>query len=492
MHELTAVHYDESTIALAQAYDDVPYVGSPNPTSHPDHLRVIATLHGLNATPVMACRVLELGCGDGANLLPIAAAFPNATFVGCDLAARPLVRAQRIARDLGLSNVEWLQQDFCSLAPDLGTFDYIIAHGLYSWITPTVRAHLLPVIARHLAPRGVAFVSYNAYPGCHVRQAAWEMLGYHTRHINDWPAKLAAAREFIALMAEPAKTHEPNDEAIRSEMRELRERSDSLLCHDDLGEPNDPVYFHEFAADAERSGLAFFAEADLSSSVGAGVAPKVRDALAAMDRLTREQYLDFVRLRRYRESLLCFAGAPFRSEMDPTRLVGLYAYASTRLLRAGLDRCRVDDVDGHALEELLLARWPHAVAVAELSQWHFQRNAQRRDAGTIEEVVIRLLASASINLRFHAPTLVTAGGTFPVVFPPARCAAPDHDVLPNVYHEGVRINALVTRRLVELLDGHHDRAELAAAVGGPYADAQGAAQLELTLAGLAAKALLVA
>lgn len=484
---------DASTAALTRAYDDVAYLGSPNAASHPDHLRTIATLFGMDAAPVATCRVLELGCGDGANLIPIAAMFPGATLIGCDVATQPLARAQRMVNELRLSNVTLLRQDLCSLSPDLGTFDYIIAHGLYSWIPPAVRAQLLPLIARHLAARGIAFVSYNAYPGCHVRQAMREMLRYHTRHIEDWPAKLVAARELIALASEPANPHEPGDEAIRAEWQKLGERTDSLLCHDDLGEPNDPVYFHEFVADAERSGLAFLAEADLGSFVGGEVAPRVRDALAAMDRMAREQYLDFMRLRRYRESLLCHAGASFRSELEPASAAGLYAFASTRLLRSGLDACEEGDVAGHALKEYLLARWPHAVRVTELSEWHAQNRVRRRDTDeTIEALVVRLFAAASVSLRFHAPLLATGEESCPIAFAPARCAARDREVLPNVYHEGVRINARATRRLVELLDGNRSRAELADAVGGPYAGAQGAAQLELSLAGLAAKAMLVA
>jgi SAM-dependent methyltransferase len=493
MHDSHSAVSHGSIDALARAYDDVPYVGRPNATSHPEHLRVIATLYGLDAAPVFTCRVLEVGCGDGANLLPMAATFPDAMFVGCDVAAQPLARAGQMAGELGLANVRLLRQDFCSLPADLGTFDYVIAHGLYSWIRPEARAQLLPLIARRLAPRGVAFVSYNAYPGCHVRQAVWELLKHHTRNLSAWPAKLAAARELIALMAEPAPTHEAADEAIRGEFRQLVGRADALLCHDDLGEPNDPVYFHEFVADAKRSGLAFLAEADLSSIAGPELAPRVRDALAGMNGLAREQYLDFVRLRRYRESLLCHADTPFRTEIDSARAADLYAYASTRLLTFGLDAQPKSDADAYALKELLLACWPRAFSVAELSPWHMERNASGRDAGeTVEALVIRLFAAASINLRFHAPAVATGGGALPVAFAPARCAVRDHDFLPNVYHEGVRIEAPAARRLLELLDGQHSRAELAAAVGGPYAGVLGGAQLEAALAGLASMAMLVA
>jgi hypothetical protein len=319
------------------------------------------------------------------------------------------------------------------------------------------------------------------------------MLRHHTRHIRGGRAKLAAARELIALVSEPAKTHDPVDEAIREEVRRLGERTDALLYHDDLAEPNTPVYFHEFAADAARSGLGFLAEADLSSLMAAEVTADVRRTVAAMDRLEREQYLDFVRLRRYRESLLCHAELAVVPEIEATRATDLHAYASTRLLASGLDAANGADEDGHALKELLVARWPHAIRVADLHESLAQRGYLRSGAEeSIKALAVRLFAAGSINLRFHAPPLATAAGTHPAVFPPARCAARDHDVLPNVYHEGVRILDPAVRSLVQSLDGRHNRRELAEAVGGRYAGALGAARLEESLAGLAGMAMLVA
>ena len=152
--------------ALLRAYNDVAYTSHPDFATHPDHLATVATLLGLDVAPVATCRVLELACGDGTNLLPVAAALPNATFVGIDFAARPVARAQRMASDLGLANVRLLQRDLRELPADLGTFDYVIAHGLYSWVPADVRAHVLPLIARHLAPQGVAFVSCNPAACC--------------------------------------------------------------------------------------------------------------------------------------------------------------------------------------------------------------------------------------------------------------------------------------------------------------------------------------
>src|SRR5207249_9541655 len=106
-----------------------------------------------------------------------------------------------MARDLGLANIRLLELDLRELPDDLGRFDYIIAHGLYSWIPVDVRVHVMPLIARHLAPNGVSFVSYNTLPGCHLRRVVWDMCKYHTRDIADKPAQVAAARAPLNLVA---------------------------------------------------------------------------------------------------------------------------------------------------------------------------------------------------------------------------------------------------------------------------------------------------
>jgi hypothetical protein len=201
-----------------------------------------------------------------------------------------------------------------------------------------------------------------------------------------------------------------------------------------------------------------------------------------------------VRLRRFRESLLCHTDVAFLPDVDPARVATMCAYASTRLLGSDRDAGVGDanDKAGRAVEDLLLARWPFAVPGTELLQWGERHPSLWRDAGeSLAAVAVRLFARASINLRFHAPALVAVGGTHPVAFAPARCAVRDCDIVPNVYHEGVNVKAPAARQLLALLDGHHDRAAIAAAVGGPYAGSDGAAQLEAALAALGSMAMLV-
>ena len=145
-----------------------------------------------------------------------------------------------MAADLGLSNISLRAADLRDLGPDEGEFDYIFAHGLYSWIPADVRDRLLAVCRERLAPQGVAFVSYNVYPGRYPRQMIREILLYHTRAIEDPAQRIAEARRLLSQI-----DHE--------EAKHVMEHSDDGLFHDDLAPINDPVWFHEFAAHARTA-----------------------------------------------------------------------------------------------------------------------------------------------------------------------------------------------------------------------------------------------
>ena len=495
MPETSSTELERDNEALVKAYNDLAYTSYPDATSHPDRLATIGTLLGLDVAPVATCRVLELACGDGTNLVPIAATLPGATFVGFDFAERPIARAQRMARDLGLSNIRLMQLDLREVPADLGSFDYIIAHGLYSWIPAEVRAHVMPLIARHLAPAGVAFVSYNTLPGCHMRRAAWEMLKYHTRKIADKSAKLAAARSFMALVSEPVQGDHASEEAMRAEIRDVGESPDAKLAHDDMSEPNNPVYFHEFAADAARAGLTFLAEARMNSMMGAGLAPSVRQALGKLDRLTREQYLDFVYFRRFRQSLLCHSNALSSFVVQPPRALGMHAIPSLDLRRAATPEPKPDaDADSRALQAYLLARWPISVPVAELADWR-HRTLPAAGEGLshrpIELLLAELFVAGLVDLRTMPFSAVATLGEHPEAFAAARWINREQDVIPNLYHEALRHQDPVGRKLLDLLDGTRTREELMAAVGGPLSGPDGRAKLEKALTKLAREALLV-
>ena len=135
-------------------YDAVRYPTYPRIETHPDRLAAVATLYGMTPAPVTRCRVLEIGCGDGGNLAPMAYFLPESRFFGVDLAGAAIASGSATIRDLKLRNIELSESDFRDLDVSGGPFDYIVAHGLYSWIPPDARDRLLAICRALLAPQG--------------------------------------------------------------------------------------------------------------------------------------------------------------------------------------------------------------------------------------------------------------------------------------------------------------------------------------------------
>jgi SAM-dependent methyltransferase len=231
------------------SYDEVPYDSKAFTETHPDRLATVATLFGMQPQKVEQCRVLELGCADGANLIPMAAGLPESTFVGIDLSSRQVGDGQAVIAQLGLKNIELRTASILNINESEGVFDYIICHGVYSWVPPEVQEHILTICRQNLAPAGVAYVSYNTYPGWHVRRMVRDLLCYHARRSPDPLEQVRQARAFIeflgqAVVVDPTSTY---SSTIRGAAEALRQRSDSYFLHEYLEEHNEPLYFHQFA-----------------------------------------------------------------------------------------------------------------------------------------------------------------------------------------------------------------------------------------------------
>ena len=488
-----------SRAAIADSYEAVAYEAKPNPVSHPDHLAAIAAMFGLEAPDAGHARVLEVGCSDGANLLPVAAALPDSRCVGCDLAPTAIRLAREATAALGLGNVEWFACDFRELPAARGPFDYIIAHGVYSWVPPPVRDALFGLAARRLAPNGVLFVSYNVFPGGHTRRAVSEILRHHTAKLPALRDKLAAARELAALLAEAGTTHDAADAAIQVELRRTAGMTDSELAHDVIADPNDSVYFHEFAAHAGRHGLAYLAEAAPVMMGPAGLGANVRAYLSRLDRLAREQYVDFARLRRFRQSLLCRADAPTDFVLKPSRMAPLFAIASTPLVRAA-NEGRLPDGTGdphvrlrRSIFERLVAAAPAAVPVAELARGT-GAPVGVGSTPSVEAALLEAWISGFVQLRTKPLPATPTLSARPEVFALARWQAGTREGVTNLCHETIRFTDPVARTLLTLLDGTRDRDGLisALATDGALGDASAVAmRVDDTLASFARFGLLI-
>lgn len=461
--------HDTTNAALAQRYDSVPYAALPLPVTHPDRMGAVATVLGMTPPPPAHARVLEVGCSDGGNLIPMALTLPAAKFVGCDLSGSAIATGRALAGALDLRNVELVQGDLAQLDPALGDFDYIIAHGVYSWVAAPVRDALFALAAGRLAPNGLLYVSYNALPGCRVRQAAFDVLHYHVDALPDAVQRMTEARRLARILGGTSATLHAADEALRAEFRAIAASSDSELCHDTLAVPNDPVYFHEFAAHAARHGLAFLAEAELHTMSAAGLSPEARELLAPMAAAAREQYIDFVRLRRFRQSLLRRQGAAVEPAGRAARILQMHVSADAPLLQAAAagtlaDLGRALDPQGSravtAMLEAIARRAPAASAVAELALPALPRplDALLTDAFVANVVVLHL----------HPPPIATGGSTRPVASPLARWETRLREDVTTLKHARIRIADPNARRLLALLDGTRDHAALATAMFGAF------------------------
>ncbi|HEX8810645.1 MAG TPA: class I SAM-dependent methyltransferase, partial [Terracidiphilus sp.] len=185
---------------MTNSYDAVAYPGFAFPNTHPDRLAAMAIAHGLKPPPIANSRVLEIGCGEGSNLIPMAYAMPGAHFTGFDLAHLPIERGQHRIQELGLTNIRLFEADILTVGSELGQFDYIIAHGVYAWVPEPVRNRLMALISELLAPNGIAFLSYNALPGCYLRRIARDAMFFRTEGMDDPEQRAAVGVEFLKFL----------------------------------------------------------------------------------------------------------------------------------------------------------------------------------------------------------------------------------------------------------------------------------------------------
>jgi SAM-dependent methyltransferase len=447
------------------AYDEVPYTGHPYVDSHPERLATMATLFGMQPAPVERCRVLEIACGEAANLIPMAYALPGSEFVGFDLAARPIETGQRMTARLGLTNISLAHRDLADFPADAGTFDYIIAHGLYSWIPAEARDLLLALVARHLAPRGVAFVSYNVYPGCHVRRMVWEMLRFHTDHLGTSAERIAKAQALARLLAEGRTVEDPYTAFMKSELERFTARDAGFLIHDDLAEVNEPVYFHEFIAHAGRHRLQFLCEAELVAMAYGGLTREAQRTVDALDPLGREQYLDFLKCRRFRQTLLCHEDVAVARQLGPDK-VPTFRLSARRRVQVGdptaAPPLQGDEALPQAMLDALDDAAPGLLTLAELGM-----RVPGADGDYLRRLAWAAACAGAVQLHVHVPHLATTPGERPVASAVARAQLEHGDSVTSLRHDAVKLDDDVVRRLLPLLDGTRDLTALAAALDEP-------------------------
>jgi SAM-dependent methyltransferase len=465
----------EAIIArTALKYDLLPYQSKAFPQSQPARLGGIARVFGLDVAPLDNARVLELGCAAGGNIIPHAMRHPDSTFVGVDLARTQVAAGRaRIAR-LGLKNIEIHCQSFTEIGDELGSFDYIICHGVYSWVPSPVQQAIFQIIRARLSPLGVACVSYNVLPGWRMMQPLRDAFMLEIPDQLDSLARVAKARELLDFLKASTPGKGPYGDMLRGWADRLAELPDDYIAHEFLEETNAPSTVRDFAAGAARNGLGFLAECDLASMIlenyGDDVARQVR-ARSGNDLVESEQYLDLLSGRTFRQTLLIGSErmAQVNRALSPENLASLHflGQAGIRLERDGA-QCVVTDTLGRTLTanssavadgvERLIARFPSSSSLDDCAE--AIATPDREGRGELLDALYRM-ALAGMVMVVSAPVRAGTGtGERPEAIALARADA-NEGATTNLRHEPVALDP-ATRVLLPAMDGSRDRAALAA------------------------------
>jgi methyltransferase-like protein/2-polyprenyl-3-methyl-5-hydroxy-6-metoxy-1,4-benzoquinol methylase len=488
----------------ATTYDQVPYPSLSYAYTHPDRLATVARLMGMEVTPVEQCRVLELGCAGGGNLFPMAYTLPESEFVGIDSSKRQIDEGLAWLKEVALDNVTLKHMDILDVDDDMGQFDYIVAHGIFSWVPHRVQEKLLQVCKENLAPNGVAFVSYNTYPGWHMIGIVRGLMRYHTRGEADPQQRATRAREILDFFAQASS---PEDSAYGSFLRMYAEMLQSghkvndrtgnaFLLHDEMEEINQPYYFYEFAERAAEHGLQYLGEAQFRMMMTSNFAPEVTKKLNeyVQSVIDLEQYMDFLRNRTLRQTLLCHQNIELSRRLHPEQiqsfLVSSYAKPETeepdiqsttivKFLGADGSAIAMDHPASKAAMIHLAKAWPARVPFDTLldeARTHLGLSPgdddRDRDAQVLAANLFRAFGYSTelAQLHTYCPPMALTVRERPAVSPVARLQAQESALVTNLRHERVTLDDL-DRHLIQYLDGSRDQAELVRCLEeGPVAD----------------------
>jgi methyltransferase-like protein/trans-aconitate methyltransferase len=471
--------------ATVNPYDEIPYPSQPLPQTHPDRLATIARLFGMHPERIDRCRVLELGCGIGENLIPMADRHPQSSFVGIDYSQRQIDEGRKAIEALRLANIDLAHLSIMDVDEQLGVFDYIICHGVFSWVAHDVQERILAVCKSHLAPQGVAYVSYNTYPGWHLRGVVREMAWGASSPEQPARERLSRARrllEFLdAALAEESTAYSKH---VKLDVDFVLQQTDDYIFHEYFEEKNYPFYFHEFAARAATHHLQYLGDALLGTMFANNLGPTIEQNLLGIsnDTISIEQHMDALRNRCFRHTLMCHEEVSLDRNVALANLDGLYFAGQVQPERASCDlksttvekfvtpdRSAVTSPFPMIKAALyqLGALWPRGLSLDELissaaaclgTPGHAVP-VSFEDRQGVKKNLAQCLAAGLIEAHTEADSFVTTVSARPRASNLARLQAHGSHLVTNRRHDAVALDE-VSQNALQHLDGQHDRASL--------------------------------
>jgi methyltransferase-like protein/SAM-dependent methyltransferase len=474
------------------SYDQVPYPNDPFPQTHPDRIATLATLFGMNAAPVENCRVLELGTGRGANLLGMASSLPNSKFVGVELSKRQNDEAIQNAAAAGITNVEYKNMSISDIDSSFGEFDYIIAHGVFSWVPKEVQERMFEVCGKHLKPQGVAYISYNTYPGWHMRGMIRDMMNIHSGPFKDPIQRIQQSRALLDFLVKQCRQEStPYGMFLKQELDLLSKQSDNYLFHDHLEENNHPMYFTDFVKMFLPKGLRYLGEADFCVMLPSQFSPEAQQTLRniAPEQVQLEQYMDFLRNRMFRQSLLVRpevrpnytlqpeimkkfrVSSPLRPEKEKFEDVDLTPGTNESFKAADGRTLTSSDPVVKSAFVILAEEFPNSIPFEELcmrARKKLNKGEEVTSEHTTEDqlnlgkAILSAYATAFtavVDLHVWSPSFAMTLSEKPTASRLVRHLATVGNRVTNAFHQSVTLSDF-DRQLIQFLNGENDQKQL--------------------------------
>ena len=449
-------------------YDERPYTEHAYAETHPSRIAAVARLSRWTAPPVATAHILELGCGRGGNLLPMAAGLPRARLVGIDASTGQVDVARRIAGEAGLENVTFTRARFDAMEIEAGAYDYVICHGVLSWIPAQERAGLLERIARALRRGGVACVSFNVLPGWYDRLAARDWLRFSAAYLDGKVEGAVSSLAWLGSQLSPEHAHARR--LLDAVASRIGETGPTYAFHEYLAPEHHPLLVGAFLEEASAAGLAYLGDAIPATTALDLLPAAVRERALTLDPTAAQQLVDFVRQTSFRRALLVRAdqardATPAPAALDPAAIRSLRVASRLHPRQAGApgapqESFAYGDEVVH-VSDPATRRALHELASAAPGSLHFDEIAHRSLSSATPESLRGLaselfdvwLAPGALDLFDHELAVRSRAGERPAACPVARWHARHGGVVTNRLHEEVQIPDAIVRWVLAHLDG---------------------------------------
>lgn len=453
------------------SYDSLPYESYPFARTHPDYLYCLGKLFGLEPNLPSSAKVLEVGCAAGNNLIPMAYTLPKADFVGVDLSEVQINQALETTKKLKLKNIKFLKDDFRNVS---GVYDYIILHGVISWVSEEVRDGIIKKASELLGENGLVYFSYNTYPGWHQGEVLRGLMRFHSGRFKEPGLQVAQSRAMLGFYSEVLERRASDySKSLKIKVDYLRKMPDWYLFHDLLEESNQPFYFSEFVGKLSDVNMSYLADVEIASMADYDLTDSESAELRKIspDEIDFEQYLDFIRNRMHRGSVFFHANHSLTKEKAPARIPN-FSFSSPCALVDGVfvhpERGEIETSDELIIAALthLHHKWPEAVGFSDLVS-AARLALGRRDEKSLEDDQVNV-ASTLFQcfmrelLYIHGQPLLCRSSVSdkPLASGLCRGMAEDGNRVTNLRHEHVTFDEFGIF-LLRQLDGTKSVSELA-------------------------------